>query len=244
MTSALRFGKTLNQQATDVTYTLHYAPDNASLIVRLALEEMGQPYRATLVDRRVRAHKQAAYLALNPAGLIPVLETPQGPISETAAILLWLTEQHGALAPAPGSDQRAAFLKALFFASNTLHADLRMTFYPDQYAPGGEAALLAGLAPRMQRHYAIFEGLCGTVPWFGGAEPSVLDLYVAVTMRWAALYGPGARWFRLGDYPRLAQSAALLEERPSVHAAARAEGLGARPFTAPEACTPPEGSAL
>ncbi|MDA0961736.1 MAG: glutathione S-transferase, partial [Proteobacteria bacterium] len=26
-------------------YVLHYAPDNASLIVRLALEEMDLPYR-------------------------------------------------------------------------------------------------------------------------------------------------------------------------------------------------------
>ena len=36
-----------------MTYVLHFAPDNASLIVRLALEEMGLPYRAQLVDRRL-----------------------------------------------------------------------------------------------------------------------------------------------------------------------------------------------
>lgn len=227
-----------------MTYTLHYAPDNASLIVRLALEELGLPYRTALVDRRVRAQKQPAYLALNPTGLIPVLETPQGPISETAAVLLWLSETHGALAPQPGSPDRAAFLKWLFFASNSLHADLRMIFYPDQYAPGGEPALLAGLTARMQRHYALLEDLCGQVGWFGGAEPSVLDFYVAVTMRWADLYGPGPRWFRLSDRPKLAAMAARLEERPSVRKAAEAEGLGAHPFTAPEPCAPPEGSAL
>ena len=33
-------------------YTLHYAPDNASLIIRLALEAQGVAYDTCLVDRR------------------------------------------------------------------------------------------------------------------------------------------------------------------------------------------------
>ncbi len=50
------------------------------------------PYRTVLVDRAAQAQKSPAYLALNPNGLIPVLETPHGPVFETAAILLWLAE--------------------------------------------------------------------------------------------------------------------------------------------------------
>ena len=87
-------------------YRLHYAPDNASLIVRLALEELGRPYETVLVDRRAKAQRSPAYLALNPAGRIPTLETPDGPISETGAILLWLADRHGALAPAAGDPAR------------------------------------------------------------------------------------------------------------------------------------------
>jgi hypothetical protein len=75
-------------------YRLHYAPDNASLIIRLTLEEMGLPYQAVLVDRHSRAQKGAPYLALNPHGRIPVLETPEGAIYETGAILLWLADRH------------------------------------------------------------------------------------------------------------------------------------------------------
>ena len=82
-------------------YVLHYAPDNASLIVRLALEEMGIAYRTVLVDRSRNEQRSAAYLRVNPTGLIPALETPEGPMWETGAILLWLSETHGALAPAP-----------------------------------------------------------------------------------------------------------------------------------------------
>lgn len=54
-------------QAMTRTYTLHYAPDNASLIIRLALEEIGVPYDTVLVDRAAQAQTLPAYRALNPA---------------------------------------------------------------------------------------------------------------------------------------------------------------------------------
>ncbi|MFM7445863.1 MAG: glutathione S-transferase N-terminal domain-containing protein, partial [Tabrizicola sp.] len=82
-------------------YTLHYAPDNASLIIRLVLDGAGIPYRTALVDRKRRQQDSPAYRALNPTGLIPTLETPQGAISETGAILQWLADTHR-LAPDPG----------------------------------------------------------------------------------------------------------------------------------------------
>ncbi|MEL7203517.1 MAG: glutathione S-transferase, partial [Pseudomonadota bacterium] len=43
-------------------YRLHWVPDNASLVIRLALDEMGVPYDTVLVDRSSGAHKAAAYL--------------------------------------------------------------------------------------------------------------------------------------------------------------------------------------
>lgn len=33
---------------------LHYAPDNASLVIRLVLEDLRLPYETVLVDRRAR----------------------------------------------------------------------------------------------------------------------------------------------------------------------------------------------
>lgn len=218
--------------------TLHYAPDNASVIVRIVLLDMGVPFRAVLVDRRLRQQDSAAFRALNPVGVIPVLETPQGPISETGAILLWLSETYGAMAPAPGEAGRGTFLKWLFFASNTLHADLRMVFYPGHYAPGAEAALHAAVTARLRRHLALLEAL----NW--APEPSVLHVYVAVMLRWSALYAPGGAWFDPGAVPGLMAMAARLETRASVQSAAKAEGLGERPFTRPQPCQPPEGSAL
>jgi glutathione S-transferase len=224
---------------------LHYAPDNASLIVRLVLEELGLPYRCVLVDRRARAQKSPAYLALNPQGLIPVLETPHGPIWETGAILLWLAEMTGRMLPPPGDADRGVALGWLFFLSNTLHADLRMQFYPARYAPD-PAAIRSLTTARLAGHFRLLEGLAGQgQPWFGAAYPSVLDCYAAVAMRWAALYTAGGpRWFHAADYPALQAMALRLEARPCALAAARAEGLGLSPFSDPALPDPPEGAAL
>ena len=234
-----------------MTYVLHYAPDNASLIVRLVLEEMGLRYETRLVDRAARAQDSAAFRRVNPAGLIPALETPQGALFETAAILLWLADTHGQMAPAPNAPKRGPFLSHLFFVSNTLHAQMRMTFYPDKYVgndPDLQAQLQATLQSPDDRAMTLRNALSLMDRWCGAhsdpAASSVIDCYLACLLRWCALYPKGrSDWFALSDYPALSALAKSLESRHSTHAAQAAEGLGPTPFTAPRHATPPEGSA-
>lgn len=225
-------------------YTLHYAPDNASLIVRLVLDGAGIPYRTALVNRATRQHDEAAYRALNPSGLIPTLETPQGAIAETGAILLWLTDTHK-LGPAPGDHDRQAFLQWLFFLSNTAHADLRQIFYPHQYAPAeAHAGHLEIMAARMIRHFGLLDAAARQHPQlFGPARP--LAAYTLALTRWAALYPVDARrWMNLAAFPVLAALAQAQEARVETPIIARAEGLGSHPFTSPEQPNPPEGAVL
>lgn len=230
-------------------YRLHYAPDNASLIIRLVLEELGQPFACQLVDRKAEAQRSASYLTLNPNGLIPVLETPDGPVFETAAILLWLSGRHGAMAPAETSPDRAGFLKWLVFTANTLHADLRMLFYPGKYIGGDhgqQAQLRHMMRERLHGHLTRLSNAASErPPWLGAPQPSVLDCYLACLLRWMALYPADAdrSWFALERYPALHHMAARLERLPATQAAQAAEGLGPLPFTSPVYATPPEGSA-
>jgi glutathione S-transferase len=226
-------------------YRLHYAPDNASLVIRLALEELGAPFETVLVKRRARAQKSPAYLALNPNGLIPVLETPDGPIFETGAILLWLADRHGG-APAPADPARGDVLKWLFYLSNTLHPTLRMTFYPDQYV-GDDTGVQERLRAAMQARFA--EGLdiieTHAAPYFGADHATILDPYVACLMHWRALYPQGSVGdFRADRWPRLLAMLTLLEDSAAARAAIADEGLGPQPFTAPGYPDPPEGAAL
>lgn len=229
---------------TSPAYTLHYAPDNASLVIRLALEELGVPYRTHLVDRAIKAQRAPEHLALHPGGLIPALETPQGAIFETGAILLWLADQHGRLAPAPTAPGRADALKWLFYLSNTLHPALRMLFYPAAYTGADrqdQHRFQDHARDNILRHLAVLDTY-----WSAREAPSILDLYLAPMLRWVALYPRDSNrdWFDLSAFPALHRMTMMLEPRASVQAAQAAEGLGPTPFTAPQVPHPPEGSAL
>ncbi|MEO9821118.1 MAG: glutathione S-transferase family protein [Paracoccaceae bacterium] len=227
-----------------MSYVLHYAPDNASLIVRMTLDALDVPFKTILVDRRVSEQKSAAYLTLNPAGRIPVLETPEGPIFETAAILLWITDRHAGLAPIAGHEDRGSFLAWLFFCSNTLHAHLRLLFYPDQLVgPDHVDTVQRGAARNIRHDLTLLDRAAGHV--FGAEHIQMIDFYIAACLRWCALYGPSDRsWFRLDDYPKLAGVTARVDAHPATQRAQLAEGLGPTPFSAPCFPTPLEGSAL
>jgi len=222
-------------------YRLHYAPDNASLCVRLALCEGGHPFETVLVDRRQSAQSTPTYLTLNPNGLIPTLETPDGPIFETAAILMWLSERHGwGMARGAG---RGAALKWLFWLSNTLHPSLRMLFYPEKYLPSDPEALRSATHAQIDRWLTLLSAATDA-QWLDADAASIHACYLAPMLRWPALYGGATEWYDLRRWPRLYDFAQRVETRPAAVKAATAEGLGPTPFSAPSAPNPPEGSAL
>ena len=229
-----------------MNYRLHYAPDNASLIIRMTLEELGQPYDTALVDRSAQSQKSPDYLALNPNGLIPVLETPDGPLFETGAILLWLADRHGRLAPTLDSPQRGAFLKWLFFVSNTLHPAMRMIFYPDKYIDGAahQAALRLGLQKALHGHFGVLNDLMQDRPDWTTA-PTAFDFYLCALLRWPAIYpaDQDRSWFTLANYPALHALCQRIESLPVCACLQSTEGLGKHPFTDPHPANPSIGSA-
>ena len=54
-------------------YTLYFSPGAASLVIHLALLEVGADYRLEKVDLDSGAQRDPAYLKLNPNGLVPAL---------------------------------------------------------------------------------------------------------------------------------------------------------------------------
>lgn len=231
-----------------MSYVLHYAPDNASLVVRLVLEELRLPYRTALVDRSVSAQHGADYRRVNPVGRIPALETPDGPMFETGAICLWLADRHrdaAHLSPDATDPARGSFLSWLFFLSNTVHAEMRTLFYPHLIAgndPEHQAVASRQIQTSLTAHFDLLDR---RYTW-NEATLTVLDLYLAVLLRWPALYPVAAdrSWFDLARWPNLHALAQRIEMRDSARAAIRAEGLGPTPFSNPHPATPPEGSAL
>lgn len=219
-------------------YILHYVPDTAALAVRLVLEELAQPYRAVLVDRATGEQNSAAYRRLQPLGLIPALETPDGPMFESAAILLWLADRHGALAPLPASRERAGFLSWFVFANNSVHTTLLQIFYPDRTA--GEACATAALAAasrRMAQYLGLIEAMVqrDRPGWLSPTQPSILGYYLAMLLRWLKSVGPGhPGYIDSAAFPALHAVLLALESRPAALAVAQAESLGPTLFTNPQ----------
>lgn len=226
-------------------YTLYFAPDNASLVVRIALEEIGARYNTWLVDRRSNEQQSDEYRRLNPSGLIPVCIIDGEPVFETAAILLTLTERHERLAPRR-SAQRPTFLKWLFFLSNTLHADLRLLFYPKQYV-GPDPKLMTTHAritrERLHKHFKVLDDLYGELKtaYLLGDQPTIVDIYAALCLRWPQLYPAGEPpAFVPSHYPALRKMLQTMQTRPALKRAFEAEGIPA-PYLLD--AQPPDGSA-
>lgn len=221
---------------TKALYKLHYWPDSASTIVSLALRETGVAFEEILIDRAGGALDSPAYRAMHPLGKIPVMETPHGPIFETAAILLYLADRHPGLAPAPDSPARAAFLKWLFFTSTNVHPTALQAFYPDRIA--GEAcaeAVTAQAGATLKMQLALLEAMVATeAPEWLSSRPSALSYYVAVLIRWLSGFPPGhpAR-VTADDLPALRPILQALETTPAALDVARNEALGAMIFTQP-----------
>lgn len=221
-----------------MTLRLHWSPDSANLVVRIALECLGLAYEGVRVDRARGANRTPGYLALNPQGLIPVLEDGEIVLFETGAILWHLVERTGRLGPdVPADDPgtRAAVLKWLFYVSNTVHADLRMAFYGDRYIAEEGAGLLArGVAGRLSRHCDLLEDQLGA----GGLATSQItlaDIYLATCLRWAQIYPAGAPPIAtLAPWPRLGALCRRIEALPGARRAFAAEHIVPdRALTAP-----------
>jgi len=76
-------------------YVLHnYFRSSTSYRVRISLARKSVAFEYRPVPVLENAHKTEAYLAINPDGLVPTLETPDGFIGQSMAILDYLDEQH------------------------------------------------------------------------------------------------------------------------------------------------------
>lgn len=208
---------------------LHYYPGNASLAPHVLLHEIGVPFELVLVDRTRDAHKSAAYLQLNPNGLIPVLQDGPLVLYETAAICLHLADTHPAarLAPPLGSVERAHFYKWLVWLTNTLQALLIHYFYPERLVNDGDSAAAAQVKAHAEARIAtLLQQLDDQLashggPWLLGADYSAADPYAWMLCRWTR----GFETRPARDYPQLGPYLQRLLQRPALQRTLAAEGL-------------------
>jgi len=95
---------------------LHHIPGSRSQRVLWLLEELGESPEIRLWSLTDGSLRSPEFRALSPAGRIPALEVDGRVIFESGAIVQYLTETRGKLAPAPGAPERANFLEWVHFA--------------------------------------------------------------------------------------------------------------------------------
>ena len=122
-----------------MTYTLYGAAGSGSVPVEAALTLIGAPYEVIEAVTWESAHERDKVAPVNPMRQIPALITPEGEtITESAAILIWLAEQHpeAALAPEPGDPRRAQFLRWMNFIPASIYSMFWVRDVPSRL--GGE----------------------------------------------------------------------------------------------------------
>jgi len=106
--------------------TLYTNPYSRGRIARWMLEEIGEPYNVEVMEYG-GSIKSPEYLRINPMGKVPALVHGDVVVTEVAAICTYLADRFPEknLAPSPGSPERGAYYRWLFFAAGPL--ELAMT---------------------------------------------------------------------------------------------------------------------
>ena len=102
---------------------LYTNPMSRGRIARIMLEEVGQPYRAEILDYGTTM-KAPKYLAINPMGKVPAITHRGQVVTEAAAVCAYLADAFPdvGLAPEASSPLRGPYYRWLFFAAGPLEA--------------------------------------------------------------------------------------------------------------------------
>jgi maleylpyruvate isomerase len=93
-----------------------YWRSGTSYRTRIALNIKGVAYEQVAVDLRAGDQRSAAFRALNPQGLVPALETADGVLTQSSAILEWLEERYPEPPLLPTGPGERAIVRAMAMA--------------------------------------------------------------------------------------------------------------------------------
>lgn len=202
-----------------MTYTVYGAAGSGSVPVEAALTLIGAPYQVIEAVTWEGDAERDKVAPVNPMRQIPALITPDGEtITESAAILIWLAEQHpeAALAPDAGDPRRAQFLRWMSFIPASIYSMFWVRDVPSRLGgddPAAQETIRARTAERIADCWGVMEGQITPGRWLLGDEMTVLDLYVATASRWT----PGrARFAEVA--PRMAEVVARADRLPELQA--------------------------
>ncbi|HQR90023.1 MAG: glutathione S-transferase [Caulobacter sp. 32-67-35] len=200
-------------------YTIYGALGSGSVPVEATLTLLGQPYAVIEAPTWEGESEQAKVAVVNPLKQIPALVTPAGEtITESAAILIWLADNHpqAGLAPALDSPERAQFLRWMTFIPASIYSLFWVRDDPSRLVGDDaemQAKVKAATAERILECWRMMESQVSPGRYLLGDQMTVLDLYVAVVSRW----GPRrVRFYEVA--PRMAEVVRRVDADPRLAA--------------------------
>jgi glutathione S-transferase len=191
---------------------LFYYPAACSLADHIALIEAGLPYALLSIDQEKKTEDGRDFLALNPKGYIPTLETNDGTIlTENQVILAYIAEQSGKLLPQE-SILRWRTFEALAFMSSEIHGAYT-PFFRDFPKPEKVRA-----REKIKKAFAILANQMGDKAFLVSNEMTIADCYLFWILMVASKSGV--------DLPKnLGNCLDRMKTMPSVIRALAEEGL-------------------
>ena len=165
--------------------TLYHAPRSRSSRIIWLLEELGAEYQIELVPI-MRGDGSGApapdsYAAINPLKKVPAIKVYDEIVYESGAICLYLTDSHPKrdIGPLPGHNDRAEYVRWLFFYSGVLEPASTARFQGwDKDKPTGFGAF--------EEAEAIFSKQLESAPYMLGERFSAADV----------LFGSAVQFFK------------------------------------------------
>ncbi|ARM88981.1 glutathione S-transferase domain-containing protein [Rhizobium sp. CIAT894] len=182
-------------------YILFGGDFTRATLVQWVLEEGKIEYELRKIDIINGEHRSAEFLAINPAGLVPVLITPEGDaLYEVAALMLYLADRHQLteLAPTSTDPDRGHFLSAIFHIAGDIQSEMKRFHFPHRFSlrskdNGGIQNLAKSLV--MSRLRVMNTRLAQRGPYVLGTRFSLADFYLCFGSH-TSTAKPYARSFR------------------------------------------------
>jgi len=192
-------------------YTVYGMADSGNCYkVKLALEQLGLPYRWVEVSTVRGETRTPAFLARNPNGQVPTLELEDGSLlAESGAILHYLADGTPLL---PGDRlPRARVLQWMFFEQYSHEPCIAVARAILRYLPpdSPRRAELPRLHERGRKALAVMEQHLAREPFFAAGRYSIADIALYAYSHCAAEGG-----FDLANYPSVRAWLARVKEMP------------------------------
>lgn len=192
-----------------------YWRSSASYRVRIALNLKGIAYEQETHDLRRGEQNGTGYAALNPQQLVPALETDEGVLIQSPAILEWLEERYPkpALLPAAAHDRAVVRSMAAVIGCD-VHPlnNLRVLNALRRDFAAGEEQVQAWIGGWIVSGFTALEDLIARhgEGFAYGAKPTLADCYVVPQVYSAERFGVD-----LTPFPRIVAAAALARGLPA-----------------------------